>query len=361
MKKATIVGAGLSGLTAAITLARDGWEVDMIERRDQVGGAARDMETGEMTYVMVDGTPMELDKLTAYLGFDISPATRPMNRTTIHCFGKRYDVTFPANVPSVLVERGMRVNSLDYFLYGLAKDAGVNFIFDTPVKTKKDFAELPPDTILATGLFRDTYDAIGVPYARTFGYMAFGTMENYGGPPVIIYMDKYTRDYAFFSTINGMGGALIFQRDKPLTEEAKRWFPRQLSHDEGIEFVEWRNLDVGVLPAGSLHNPRLFQDRFILTGTLAGMQDPVLLFGVHGALVSGKIAALALTDREAALKQFKRVNALWQLSYINRKLVEATFPYGLHYGGRAGLDLQPYYEKWLLRYVFALVPGWLRV
>ena len=87
---------------------------------------------------------MELDKLTAYLGFDISPATRPMNRTIIHCFGKRYDVTFPANVPSVLVERGMRVNSLDYFLYGLAKDAGVNFIFDTPVKTKKDFAELPP-------------------------------------------------------------------------------------------------------------------------------------------------------------------------------------------------------------------------
>lgn len=361
MKKVTIVGAGLSGLTAAITLARDGREVEVVERRDGVGGPARDMETGDITYVMVDGTPVELDKMTRYLGFDITPATKPMNRSTIYCFGKRYDVKFPANVPAVLVERGMRKDSLDSLLYGLAREAGVNFTFNTPIKTRKDFADLPPDTILATGLFKDTYEAIGVPWVQVYGHMAFGTMENYGGSPVILYMDKYTRDYAFFSTINGMGGALLFQRGKPLTQESKNWFRKQLSRDEGIEFKDWIDMQVGVLPAGSLDNPRLFQDRFILTGTLAGMQDPVLLFGVHGALVSGKIAALALTDREAALKQFKRVNALWQLSYINRKLVEATFPYGLHYAGRAGLDLQPYYEKWLLRYIFTLVPGWLRI
>ncbi len=361
MSRATIVGAGLSGLTAAISLARDGWEVDVIERRDGIGGPARDMETGEMTYVMVDGTPMELDKLARYLGFDVSPATRPMDRATIYSFGKRYDVKFPANVPAVLVERGMRVGSLDSLLYQLAVDAGVRFTFNTPVKTKKDFAELPPGTILATGLFRDTYEAISVPYEQIYGHMAFGTMENYGGPPVIIYMDRYTRDYAFFSTINGMGGALLFQRGRPLTQESRRWFRRQLAHDEGIEFLDWQDLDVGVLPMGSINNPRLFHDRFILTGTLAGMQDPVLLFGVHGALVSGRIAALALTDRKAAERLFRKMNALWRLSYINRKMVEATFPWGLRAGGRLGLDLQPYYENWLLRYVFAVIPGWLRV
>jgi flavin-dependent dehydrogenase len=361
MKQVTIVGAGLSGLTAAITLAREGWEVDIIERRDGVGGPARDMETGEMTYVMVDGTPMELDKLTRYLGFDISPATIPMDRTTIYCFGKRYDVKFPRNVPAVLVERGMRKDSLDVLLYELAKEAGVKFTFNTPVKTRQDFADLPPDTILATGLFKDTYEAIGIPYVQVYGHMAFGTMENYGGPPVVVYMDRYTQDYAFFSTINGMGGALLFQRGKPLSQESKRWFRKQLAHDEGIEFLEWLDLEVGVLPMGAINNPRLFHDRYILTGTLAGMQDPVLLFGVHGALISGKIAALALTDREAALKQFKLMNALWQLSYINRKIVEKTHPWGLHYAGRAGLDLQPFYEKWLLRYVFTFVPGWLRV
>ena len=360
-KRVTIVGAGLSGLTAAITLARQGWEVEVIERRDGIGGPARDMETGEKTYVMVDGTPMELEKLCSYLGFDISPATRPMNRTTIYCFGKRYDVVFPRNVPAVLVERGMRKDSLDMLLYGLAKEAGVKFTFNTPVKTRSEFEQLPENTILATGLFRDTYEAIGIPYVQAYGHIAFGTMENYGGPPVVIYMDRYTWDYAFFSTINGMGGALIFQRGKPLTREAKQWFRFRLAHDEGIEFLEWFDLDVGVLPMGSPDNPRLFHDRFILTGTLAGMQDPVLLFGVHGALVSGKIAALALTDRESALKQFKRMNALWRLSYYNRKFIEATHPWGLHYLGRLGLDLQPYYDWWLLRYAFALIPGWLRV
>ncbi len=361
VSKIPIVGAVISGLTAAIILAREGHEVEVIERRDGVGGPARDMETGERTYVMADGTPMELEKISKYVGFDISPPTMPIRYTRIVAFGKRYDTYFPDNVPAVLVERGPRESSLDMYLYRLAVDHGVKFTFNAPVKTRKDFDQLPPDTILATGLFRDTYEALGIPHVRVYGYIAFGLRENWGGPPVVLYIDKYTRDYAFFSTINGMAGALLFQRGIPLSAEAKEWFPRRLMEDEGIEFLEWIPLDVGVLPMGSLQNPRLFHERFILTGTLAGFQDPVLLFGVHGALVSGKIAAMALRDREGAQKEFDRMNRFWKLSFLNRKFVEYTFPYGLHLASRLGMELYPYYYKYLSRYSFVFIPGWLRV
>lgn len=361
MGEQVVVGAGLAGLSAAINLRREGREVRVLERRDGVGGPARDMVTGELTYVMADGTPMETRKLAVYTGIDVSPACEPLLESRMYSFGKRYDTFFPANVPAVLVERGSRKDSLDMFLYRIAVEEGVRFEFNQPLKTRKDFDQLPPKTILATGLFADTFDALGIPYVPVHGLFGQGMMPDYQGPKVILYMDRYTWDYAFFSTIHGLAGALLFQRKRPLSEEAKAWFPGQLARADGIEFEEWHELDVGVLPMGSLSNPRLFHERFILAGTLAGAQDPVLLFGVHGALVTGKIAAMALGQPEAAYREFRKMNFFWKLSYLNRLAIERTFPYGLRVMSRLGLDLYPFYAGFALRYAFLLVPGWLRI
>jgi hypothetical protein len=87
----------------------------------------------------------------------------------------------------------------------------------------------------------------------------------------------------------------------------------------------------------------------------------VLLFGVHGALVTGKIAAMALSRPEEAYKEFRKINLLWKLSYINRRMIEATYPYGLFLASRLGLSLYPYYASFAPRYAFLLVPGWLRI
>jgi len=53
---------------------------------------------------------------------------------------------------------------------------------------------------------------------------------------------------------------------------------------------------------------KLFYDDKIITGTLAGAINPVIMFGVHGALVTGKIAALAVKDRALAQKTFDKIN-----------------------------------------------------
>lgn len=362
MDEQIVVGAGLAGLCAAINLRREGHEVRVLERRDGVGGPARDMSTGEFTYVMADGTPMEVDKLSRYIGIDVSPACEPLKSVRVYSFGKRFDIAFPGNVPAVLVERGPRRNSLDMHLYRIAVEEGVAFEFNFPLKTRRDFADLPPKSIIATGLFEDTYAALGIPYVRVEGFFGQGMVaDTHTGPNVILYMDRRTQDYAFFSTTHGLAGALLFQRKKPLSEEARRWFPEQLARDEGIEFPEWRSLDVGVLPMASINNPRLFHDRFILAGTVAGAQDPVLLFGVHGALTTGKIAAMALSRPEEARKEFRKINLLWRLSYLNRLLIERTHPYGLMAASRVGLELYPLYARFAMRYAFLIVPGWLRV
>jgi flavin-dependent dehydrogenase len=362
MGEQIVVGAGLAGLCAAINLRRMGHEVRVLERRDGVGGPARDMSTGELTYVMADGTPMETDKISRYTGIDVAPACVPLEYTRIYSFGKRYDTRFPGNVPAVLVERGSRKDSMDMYLYRIAVDEGVEFEFNHPLKTRKDLDLLPPKTIIATGLFEDAYKALGIPYVHVDGLFGQGMVaDDYDGPSVILYMDRHTRDYAFFSTIHGLAGALLFQRKKPLSEEAKAWFPRQLAEDEGIEFPEWHNLDVGVLPMGSISNPRLFHEKFILAGTMTGAQDPVLLFGVHGALVTGKIAAMALSRPEEAYKEFRKINLLWRLSYLNRLFIEYTHPYGLMAASRVGLGLYPLHARFTLRYAFLFVPGWLRI
>eukprot|EP01051_Picozoa_sp_SAG22_P024309 SAG22_NODE_6681_length_823_cov_1.708564_1_plen_147_part_01 len=40
-RRAVVIGAGFSGLSAACCLAKDGWDVTVVEKNDQVGGRCR--------------------------------------------------------------------------------------------------------------------------------------------------------------------------------------------------------------------------------------------------------------------------------------------------------------------------------
>lgn len=360
-KEITVVGAGIAGLTAAINLARKDYKVRVLERRDGIGGPARDMETGEMTYVMADGTPMDIKGVERYTGIDISPIAEPLPHAHVYAFGKKHVIEFPASAPAFLFERGSRENSVDMYLYRIAVKEGVDFEFNHPIKTADDFMKLPRGSIIATGLFKEAYIALDVPFVQVYGHIAFRGFESYGGAPVVLYNSKHTWDYAFFSAINNFGGALLFQRGRKLTREGKLWFENRLSADEGIEFYEWSDLEVGVLPTASMRNPRLFQKDYILTGTLAGFQDPVLLFGVHGALISGAISARAVDDPDWAIAEFKKMNILWRLSWLNRKFIEKTYPYGMKSLLRVALPVYPVISEFVVPYGMWLVPGYGRV
>jgi hypothetical protein len=371
MKQVTIVGAGISGLTAAIILAREGYAVTILEQKDVIGGAslhASAVSGGELCFA--DMTPLDLDAMNRYLGFPLSPPEGSraapfynlLPSLRIRAFGKIIELPLPANVHMKMVERGTRPSSIDTFLYRLATDCGVRFSFSTPVHTRQDFSDLPPGSIVATGMFREAFDALDIPYTRAYGLFAGGPAPEGRSPFCVAYYHEHTHDYAYYAAINGTGAAVLFQRGKPLSDAAMEWFPKQLREDEGLAFPRWHLIEnmVGT-PTGSLSNPRLYRGNLIMAGTLSGMQDPSMVLGVHGALVSGRIAALAVHDREKAAGEFRRMNRWWKLGYLTRRLLWATHPWGPRRLVPAVLGLMTHVDQRYLWLLNPAVPGWMRL
>ncbi|MFH1149046.1 MAG: NAD(P)-binding protein [Actinomycetota bacterium] len=357
MREQIIVGAGLSGMVAAINLAREGFKVRVRERRQSIGGLT-DIEGLEGRVINIgDGTPINLERLAAYTGIDISPVAVPLKECRNHVYGKTVDLAFYEGVPTYLVERGPRPSSLDVFLYDLAVAEGVEFTFNDTVT---DFSDLPPDSIVATGLFGEAWPALGVPHMQVFGYLAMSKTDE-PDAKVILYFDEYTRDYAFYSQVNGARGACLFSRGRPLDVSVKDRFERQLAENDGIVFEGWDAVSIGALPVLSSRNPRLFAKNFILAGTLSGTIDPLLLFGVHGGLVSGKIAAMAVTDHQAALEEFNRINEYFRLGFLLSTLYRTVPIWMLKQMTWAGLRLYPVMAPLAGERAFRLLPGYGRL
>ncbi|OFW59377.1 MAG: hypothetical protein A2W01_08930 [Candidatus Solincola sediminis] len=317
MSEVIVVGAGLSGLTAAINCARAGHQVMVLERFKEVGGLPR-------VHPAVDATPMEPEALGRFIGVELKePQVRPTESVGMHIYGKCWD--YPGSAMFLHnIERGSRPTALDYQLWEIAKAEGVKFEFNSEFKTK-DAAWLPPDSIIATGLFFEAFSDMDIPYVQLYGWVARGKKD--GPTRVAGYMDTYTRDYCYYANNNGVTFGLAFGT-KPVDKSLKERWMEQLATEEDVIFSAWEEHE-GVAPIKRFNNPRLFWGDKILAGTFAGMQDPFFLFGVHGALVSGKIAAMAVDDKAQAYEMFTRLTRSFKYSLAVKRLVLYTLPHPL--------------------------------
>ena len=316
MKRVEIVGAGLAGLTAAINLAGEGREVVVYEKEKKIGGipSARPDPAG---------SPFGLSRLRQYIGVDVSPALKPVERSSLMLWGRKVEMKPRPGLPLYMVERGSRKSSLDSFLYRKARESGVHIEFGQAFETRKDFEDLPPGSIIATGLERRAFDALGIPHNIGYAVVAKGKVDDQT-VTATIYMSDYTLNYGFTSTINGICYAQLFQADKPISKDDLEGFDRDVRQAESYKLSPWKEVDIGVLPYRSYFNPRLFWGDKVLAGTLAGAIDPLYGFGMLGAMLSGKIAAMAQEDRCIAVKEFRRLNALYAPELLVRKLMMAS-------------------------------------
>ncbi len=292
MSEVLVYGAGMSGLVAAYNLAKDGYEVTVRERERSWGGS-RTFNPSTHT------TPLDLAATSEYIGVDISPAFVPARSINLYIGEFKLPVPTPGGYH---VERSDRPTSLDALLYAKCVEAGVRFEFGEELR-KEDLDSLPPGTVIACGLNEEAYRHLEVPCMVWHAWQSRGPTDRDGD--AWIWMDECISEYGYCSMLNGIYFNLLPDYGQEVSRQSLERYREFIERREGFSCEEWEYVR-GVVPTASPDNPQLFRDKFIMCGTISGAFDPLLGFGISGALVSGKVAATAVSDRERALAEFER-------------------------------------------------------
>ena len=258
MAKRTVVGAGLSGMVAAIDLARQGDEVLIVEKEKAIGGSPA-------YHPSLHATPIDFKYTSDFIGIDVSTCFELLVETQLWV----RDTRLYPSLNHYGVERGDRETAIDTYLYKICLDHGVEFEFGHPVKRLKD---IPPGSIVATGTMC-TVDDFTV-HKRIEGYGYAFVMDTKLGPANWQFADMYSPDYFYAAAMNGILYGLVFGRRTRIAEEALEVIGRQCRERAGFEIEGWKPFY-----CETMIGTRLFfgpGNRYIMTGSASGSYDPYL-------------------------------------------------------------------------------------
>ena len=344
-KDIQIHGAGLAGLTAAINLVRNGYNVTVYEKENRIGGSTKCHPSNHMT-------PMHIQKIQEYIGIKIEPCFSKLDAFRGYIGSKKY-VFSTKNL--YVVERGPRESSLDYLLYKIALKEGVNFRFSQPL-TKEKLKDIPENSIIATAGYSQLASSLNLPYIT---FKQFDThMKTDIGNSTIAYFGDYTSDYGYVSGKNGIISAQL-SGSSNLSQENLKKFINLVKETEYIELDGWSSI-ISHFPKKVQLFTKFAGKTFVLTGGIAGFLDPFFGFGINGALISGKIAAISIISKRKALQEFKQFT-----SHLNKDLLLHTIYWHLPFKNLIRSQAMKYQDKQLFP-VKRSIPGftdedWLKI
>jgi len=332
-KKVKIAGAGPSGLTAAICLAKAGYDVHIYEAREAVGARfIGDFQVLENS----SGHPDPLEMLKK-MGISINFFTRPIREALFFDYRLRPQTVTSLNPFGYFIQRGQQKDSrdtnwlpLDEGLLRQAIDTGVTISYQTRIKPNEA-------DIIATG----PSIADGLAKEMTF-------LTNSPDTVWVLFDMKYAPGgYVYLFVIDGYAtfGCAI-TRD---LSQINRYFDISLARIQTIAPFTICNEKIGYSFMDFRLKSSAVDDQRLYIGEAGGFQDYLFGLGLRYAFMTGYYAATSIMNGQ-------RYDDLWkeglrtgqEMSLVNRSLYE--------WGGNAGLsyfiqqagrnDLQEYLVSW---------------
>ncbi len=293
-----IGGAGISGLTAAIVLAKAGYTVKVYEKNNDVGERFNEDFQGIMNW----GFKEDILDYMSRIGIKTDFWKKEM--TSIDMFGSdEYQHTFKTEEPvCYLVQRGKNKKCLEQSLKEQALEVGVEIIFNNAVN--EDDVD-----IIATGPKLDGF-IDGLVSGYTF-------KTEFQDKFALLFDDDYAYNgYSYLLIVNGHGtvATCIFGNYKKVNDYLKKTYD---FFTDNYDFnVKDRKRFAGT---GNFHLLSDTKKRYV--GEAGGFQDFLWGFGMRYAIITGNLAAKSIIEKKEYKELWaKELSGLLKTSVSTRLL-----------------------------------------
>jgi len=304
-KEIEIVGAGPSGLVAAINLARAGYSVTVYEEKTDVGHRFHGDYQGLENWSTKEDVTLLLERIG--IGQTGRYFVRhPYNELTVFDANLN-QVVIRSDIPLFyLVRRGDAPGCLDRGLHEIAVEAGVQVVFGKRVD------RLERGGIVSIGPRAADAIAKGILFDTTMGDMAAAILDD----------RLATKGYAYLLIHNGKGTLATcmfrdFKREREYFERTVETFNKifpSLDITNKKEFGGYGNFFIG--------KPHYENGKYY-TGEAAGLQDCLWGFGLRYAMVSGYLAAMSIIESSDYVSLLKKeLLPRQRISLVNRFIYE---------------------------------------
>jgi len=288
MKNVKILGAGISGLTAAINLAKEGYDVEIHEKLSDVG------KKHKLNFEGLENWTTDIMELLKKVNIKVNFKNKGFNHVTW------YSPSFKeANIKDkkpffYLVERGGK-NSLEFSLKKQALNLGVRFKFNTKLKSAD---------IISTGAKKPMGLAVGTFYENVnFEDKVIGILSNKIASNGYFYINVWNKRASVCTLTSSFSGNVKVNIRKFHMNNLKINLCKKILNGAKIKhtFSGFGNFRV---PKTAVINGKIH------TGEAVGFQDAFLGFGMKYAFLSGYFAAKSIIDKISYDK-------LWRKSFKN--------------------------------------------
>lgn len=296
-----ILGAGLSGLTAAINLTNANKEVKVYERKNSVGAHIYPNYQG---LLRTNSNPKKyLKNLNLEPEFKIQTLSKAILCT------RNTEVKVITKEPVPFVMRGGK-ESLEYGLFKQAEKLGLEFEFNSKIKEKDA-------DIVATGHYRcDMAAYVGIFEDVNFEEDAYLYMHD----------DRYSPRgwYLYIIPISKGKIKLVNCTSQPHIKKTKKLFYKAISKRKILKNILEDAKPIKTFGGyGGVDFPRsaIKEGRFYI-GEAAGFQDPFRGFGMNYALESGYLVSEAIIHN-------KNYDKLWKKKFAHQKKMDFSRRYAM--------------------------------